>query len=62
MMEKTLKHLFDFHRFTENVRLAEMIADTESRYGNVLPDDCLDKVNAAGELILPHTREDDSND
>ncbi|MCI8605086.1 MAG: hypothetical protein HFE79_13240 [Ruminiclostridium sp.] len=61
-MEKTLKHLFDFHRFKENVRLAEMIADTESRYGNVLPDDCLDKVNAAGELILPNTREDDSDD
>ncbi len=62
MMEKTLKHLFDFHRFTENVRLAKIIADTESRYSNVLPDYCLDKVNAAGELILPHTREDDSDD
>lgn len=61
-MKKTLKHLFDFHSFTENMRLAEIIADTENRYGNVLPDDCLDKINAAGELILPHTREDDSDD
>lgn len=34
-MEKTLKHLFDFHKFSENVRLAEMIADTESRYGKM---------------------------
>ena len=61
-MEKKLWELFDFQKFSGNVRLKKMIADTESCYGNVLPDDCLDKVNAAGELILPHTREDDSDD
>lgn len=39
-----------------------MIADTESRYGNVLTDDALDAVYAAGELILPEVQEDCTDD
>ena len=58
-MEKTLKHLFDFHIFTENVRLAEMIADTEMRYDNMLSDDELEWVNAAGVLIPLKKQEDE---
>ncbi len=56
-MEKTLKHLFDLQRFSGNARLAAMIADVESRYGNALSDDDLEAVNAAGEFIPPEIRE-----
>lgn len=61
-MEKALKQLFDFQNFSGNARLAAMIADTESRYGNVLSDDDLGAVNAAGEHIPLHIREDKPND
>lgn len=61
-MEKTLKRLFDFQKFSGNARLSEVIADTESRYNNALSDDELGAVNAAGELIPPHIREDKSDD
>lgn len=61
-MEKMLKHLFDFQKFSGHRQLAEMIADTESRYGNVLTDDALDAVYAAGELILPEVQEDCTDD
>lgn len=49
MMEKMLKALFDFQKFSENTRLAEMISVTENRYCNALSDDDLENVNAAGE-------------
>lgn len=61
-MEKMLKRLFDFQKFSGHKQLAEMIADTESRYGNVLADDVLEAVNAAGELILPQVQEDCPDD
>lgn len=61
-MERALKRLFDFQRFSGSLRLAEMIADTEKRCGNALSDDALEAVNAAGELIPPHIREGDSDD
>lgn len=61
-MEKTLKRLFDLQKFSGNMRLAEMIADTESRYGNVLSDDDLEAVNAAGEIIPPKSQEDSPDD
>lgn len=57
-MEKTLARLFDFQRFSDNARLADIIADTKRRYDNSLSDDELEKVNAAGEVILPGKRED----
>lgn len=47
-MEKTLKRLFDYQKFSGNSRLEAMIRDTESRYDNVLSDDDLEYVNAAG--------------
>lgn len=57
-MEKTLKRLLDFQKFSGNTRLAEMIANTESRYDHALADDDLEAVNAAGELTLPKSREE----
>ena len=52
-MEKTLKRLFDYQRFANNKRIADMIADTESRYNNaLLPDDMLELVSAAGEADI----------
>lgn len=61
-MENTLKHLFDFQKFSRNSRLAGMIADTEVRYGNALFDDELEAVNAAGELVPTYICEDKSYD
>lgn len=53
-MEKKLKQLFDFQRFSENERLAGLIRETESRYESVeLSDDSLSRVAAAGEVVLP---------
>ena len=52
-MEKTLKRLFDYQRFADNKRIADMIADTESRYNAVpLSDDMLELVSAAGEADI----------
>ncbi|MEE1200066.1 MAG: hypothetical protein U0L09_05390 [Christensenellales bacterium] len=51
-MEKTLREIFDFHRFQPNARLAKLINGTRSRYGisedRSLNDDLLTLVNAAG--------------
>lgn len=51
-VEKTLKDIFDFHRFQPNARLAKLIERTLSRYGisenRSLNDDLLSLVNAAG--------------
>lgn len=48
-MEKKLKILFDFQRFEKNERLEALASQTDSRYGNELPDDSLELVSAAGE-------------
>lgn len=64
-MEKTLYRLFDFQRFSGNHRLAEIIADTEGRYGGALSDDELGRLSAAGEPAPPYIRglgEDKSDD
>ena len=47
-MEKTLKRLFDYQCFANKKRIADMIADTESRYNAApLSDDMLELVSAA---------------
>ena len=52
-MEKALKRLFDYQRFADNKRIADMIADTESRFNAVpLSDDMLELVSAAGEADM----------
>lgn len=60
-MDKMLKALFDFQKFSGNSQLEAMIRDTESRYGNALSDDDLEYVNAAGSTYHPkrdkHIRE-----
>lgn len=62
MMEKKLRQLFDFQKFSGNKRLAEMIEATEKCYGKALSDDDLQQVNAAGEFVLQKSREDNSDD
>lgn len=61
-MEKKLRQLFDFQKFSENLRHAEMIEETEKCYGKALSDDDLEQVNAAGEFVLQKSREDNSDD
>jgi len=52
-MERMLSRLFDYQRFANNKRIADMIADTESRYNNaLLSDDMLELVSAAGEADI----------
>ncbi len=55
-MENKLKALFAFHDFQENSHLAQVIFQTESRYGNALNDDDLSFVNAAGEYPQQHRK------
>ena len=49
-MENEIKKLFDYQRFENNARLADIISQTESRYKKALSDEELFLVNAAGEL------------
>lgn len=68
-MEKKLKYLFDYQKFSRNPRLDAMLADAEGRYTGELPDDAMEFVTAAGSgdmlmsdpsFILPiHPQEDD---
>jgi len=52
-MERMLSRLFDYQHFANNKRIADMIADTESRYNNaLLSDDMLELVSAAGEADI----------
>lgn len=46
---KKLSQVFDFQRFQQNERLADIISDVESRYAHALTDDDLELVSAAGE-------------
>ena len=55
-MEQKLRRLFDYQKFQENPKLAELIADTVDRYATELTDDDLSLVNAAGDLT-PHDDE-----
>ena len=58
-MEKVLKQMFDYQKFYGNSHLEMLINDTESRYGNVLCDDELEYVNAAGDFY--HTKRFDQH-
>ena len=51
-MEKKLKMLFDYQRFEKNPHLEKLIEETESRAAQLLSDDDLFFVNAAGETEL----------
>ncbi len=62
-MENKLNILFDFQRFEENSRLAQIIAETDKLYGNIpIDDEDLSFVSAAGELAAIRHREDMSDD
>ena len=62
MIEEKLRLLFEFQKFSENLRLAEMMAEPEKRYGKTLSDEELEQVNAAGEFVPFESREDNSDD
>ena len=49
-----LSQAFDFQKFQQNPRLADVISDVENRYTKVaLSDDDLELVSAAGEAAVP---------
>ncbi len=50
-MKEKLRRLFDFQKFSENLR-----------YGETLSDEELEQVNAAGEFVPFKSREDNSDD
>ncbi len=50
-MEEELRRLFDFQKFSVNLRLAEMKDETEKRYGEALSDEELEQVNAANNSL-----------
>ena len=50
-MEKILKRVFDYQRFSPNRRLSKMIAETQNRY-QALSDDDLFHVTAAGDIDI----------
>ena len=58
-MERKLKGLFDFQAFAGNAKLANVIENVERHYANVLSDDELSYVNAAGN---PHPQPEDTDD
>jgi len=46
-----MKALFDYQRFSDNVRLNAIIVDVEKRYATALSDEDLSLVSAAGEAF-----------
>ena len=58
-MEKKLNSLFEFQRFVGNPGLAQLIEETERRYGEALSDDDISLVNAAGDLLPERTEKKD---
>lgn len=50
-MEKKLKSLFEFQRFSGNSRIEKMAAEAEAHYGVELSDSDLESVAAAGDLL-----------
>lgn len=61
-MEEKLKKLFDYQKFQDNGRLAQLIEDTEQRYFGCLSDDDLALVSAAGSPELLKKPEDEPFD
>ena len=49
-MEEKLSQLFDYQRFQQHPKLADMLQAAESRYASALSDDELAMVSAAGEM------------
>lgn len=54
-MDRTLKSLFAYQGFAANKRLDALIKDTESRYSDMISDDELEGINAAGSGYLPNS-------
>ncbi|MCD7867229.1 MAG: hypothetical protein LUF78_07775 [Clostridiales bacterium] len=62
-MDNRLKRVFDYQRFQNNARLAQIITDTLSRYGTELDDEDLSFVSAAGgETIRQHGKNEGDSD
>lgn len=60
-MEKRIKEIFQFQRFSPDARLTQMIADVQMRYAQ-LSDDDLEMVAAAGERSVEQEVELDAGD
>ncbi len=56
-MEKKIRSVFEYQKFAQNNRLANLIEQTEARMGKELSDDSLELVSAAGEIILDETKD-----
>ena len=51
---KKLSQAFDFQKFQQNPKLADIVRETEGRYAKAaLSDDDLELVSAAGETTVP---------
>lgn len=57
-MEKKLRNIFDYQRFERSIALSELIKETESRMSEVLSDDALAEVYAAGDGPEEKTADD----
>ncbi len=60
-MEKKLKALLDYQKFKGNPKLAQMIAESESRYMQALDDDEISVVSAAGDPFAALAEAEDGN-
>ena len=61
-MDKKLKSLFDYQKFTGNKKLERLIIETESRYSKELSDDEMSIVSAAGEPLARMAENEDNDD
>lgn len=63
-MERVLRDIFDYQRFSPNDRLESLIEDTRHRYGAciMLSDDDMELLNAAGEPDKRYDRERNKHD
>ena len=51
-MENRLRKIFEYQRFANSGRLAEIIEDTEMKYGRAIEDEALETVAAAGDIDI----------
>lgn len=60
-MDRKLKALFDYQKFSENKKLERLILEAESRYAKELSDDDISIVSAAGEPLYKIKKAEDND-
>ena len=61
-IEDYLKNAFDYQRFANDPALAKLIAETEERCSNAIPDDDMESVSAAGDIsVIDKARKENKN-